>query len=450
MALFSRGPKANDSEAHVDDDTAGEATTDAAAGASAADEVAGGSAAGVADAAGSAVGAEGVAGASGSAAGAEGSGAEGAGDADAEGSDARATIAGDTVTDAAAVASTPATENAAEGAAGAVDGPAAADAPGDTVPQVGISTTSYGGFGADTTAEALPSEPAAAAEPTGEAPPPHESLPGLPDNVVLRAALAALGADPEPTEILNVARQLLQGTVYLRVKGNAQELMAAGGELPLAIATRDEGQFVMLYSSGDALADAVRADGDTETSAMGQAAPAVLQYVLQGDFAGVMVDHASAPAAVVLPRALIERMFSEMDPQLTLKRLVTGPRTAETAAEIATAMTTAPLWIAVNRASEDDEWGVAESHTEAGERILPVFSHPLEVVALGRNDRPAPFAPAQLGHALRGDTGIDGVVLDPAGPWIRLSREDLAPVMALPDPAPAEQIADEDQVADDE
>jgi len=313
----------------------------------------------------------------------------------------------------------------------------------ESVPQVGISTTSYGGFGAD-----APAQPAAPA-PTGEPPAPEETIPGLPDNVVLRGTLAALNENPEPHEILGVARQLLQGNVYLRVKGNAQELMNAGEALPLAIATREEGQFVMLYSSGAALAAAVQADGDTETSAMGQPGPAVLQYVLQGDFAGVMVDHASAPAAVVLPRALIERMVSEWDPQSTLKKLVSGPRTDETVAQVAEALTTAPLWIAVNRASEDDDWGVAESRTDAGERILPVFSHPLEVVALGRNDRPMPFSPAQLGQALRGDEGIDGVVIDPVGPWLRLQRDQLSAVMALPEPETAQGIAEETEAEAD-
>lgn len=319
----------------------------------------------------------------------------------------------------------------------------------ESVPQVGISTSSYGGFGASAPADAA----APAVSPavlTGEAPPPSESIPGLPDNVVLRAALAALGENPEGHEILNVARQLLQGNAYLRVKGNAQELVGAGAELPLAIATRDDGQYVMVYSSGEALAAAVNADGDTATSAMGQASPAILQYVLQGQFAGIMVDHASAPASVVLPRALIERMFAEMDTTLTLKRLVTtSPRTPETTAEVAQALASVPLWIAVNRASEDDDWGVAESHTEQGERILPVFSHPLEVVALGRGDRPTPFAPAQLGAALRGDEGLSGVVVDPAGPWMRLDRADLGPVMALPEPDAEQQIADEgDEAAD--
>ncbi|GAA3764204.1 hypothetical protein GCM10022240_15660 [Microbacterium kribbense] len=322
----------------------------------------------------------------------------------------------------------------AAGDAAAAEATAAASVD-EEAPAVTISTTSYSGFGA------VPAT--AAPAPTGEAPEPVETIPGLPDNVVLRSALNVLAESPEGHEVLNVARQLLQGNVYLRVQGNAQELMDAGAELPLAIANRDDGQFVLVYSSGEALAAAVKADGDTETSAMGQPAPAALQYALQNNFAGVIVDHASAPAAVVLPRVLIERIFAEMDPALVLKQLVVGPRTSETAAAVAEALTAAPLWIAVNRESEEADWGVAESRTDVGDRVLPIFSHPLEVVALGRGDRPMPFTAAQLGSALRGDEGINGVVVDPAGPWIRLDRADLAPVLALPEPEPDEQIEDE-------
>jgi hypothetical protein len=305
--------------------------------------------------------------------------------------------------------------------------PEPAPTPDEVHPQVGISTSSFGGFGSTQAPEA----PAVAAPSTGEAPPPTETLPGLPDNVLLRDALAALGPDPEAPAILNVARQLLQGNVYLRVQGDAQALLSAGEDLPLAVASRDDGQFVMLFSGGAGLAAAVTADGDTQTSAMGQEAGAVLQYVLRGDFAGVVIDQASAPAAAVLPRALIERAVEEMDPEQTIKHLLAGPRTDATAAEVVQAMTEKNVWIAVNRASEGDAWGVAESRTAEGDRTLEVFSHPLEVVALGRGDQPMPFTAAQLGSALAGDDGISGVVIDPAGPWIRLTRSDLAPIVAL-------------------
>jgi hypothetical protein len=50
---------------------------------------------------------------------------------------------------------------------------------------------------------------------------------------------------------------------------------------------------------------------------------------------------------------------------------------------------------------------------------------------MGRGDNAAPITAAQLSRALASDEGITGVVVDPAGPWIRLTRDDLGPVLDL-------------------
>ena len=74
---------------------------------------------------------------------------------------------------------------------------------------------------------------------------------------------------------------------------------------------------------------------------------------------------------------------------------------------------------------------MAESRTATGERFLEVFSHPLELLALGRGDQAVPLQKEQLAKALAGDDGLTGLLVDPAGPWIRLNRQDLAGVLAL-------------------
>lgn len=314
-------------------------------------------------------------------------------------------------------------------------------------PQVGISMSSFGGLGAPSVvrdqafappadgptppAADAPASPTPLSRPAAEAPPAQETIPGLSDNVLLRDALAALTDDPQPLALMNVARQLLQGQVFLRVKGDARALLAEDKEIPLAVATREGAQFVLVYSSGSALQAAVRSDGDVDTSAMAQSVILVMRHALGGPYEGVIIDHASGPATAVLPNALLQRALDDIDENVVVKSLLAGERTAATPGEVALALTEAQLWIAVNRASEQDAWGVAESRTADGDRHLEVFSHPLEVVALGRGDQPMPFTPAQLGSALAGDEGLNGVIVDPAGPWIRLSRADLAPVAAL-------------------
>ncbi|MDE0547461.1 SseB family protein [Microbacterium sp. C7(2022)] len=302
---------------------------------------------------------------------------------------------------------------------------------------VGISMSSFGGFGSTS----APAVPAAQATPTpgpGQhvakppapetAPAQTETIPGLRDNVLVRAALADVSAPAQSAEVLNVVRQMLQGHLFLRVKGDARALIAEGKPLPLAMATLGEKNYALAYSSGAALQESVKADGDTGTSAMGQPVLAVIRHVLAGTYAGLIIDHASGQARVTLPRDLLEKVTEQLDEKMTIKSLLAAPRTDETAPAVAAALGTVPLWVAIGKTA-DDRPGVAEGRAADGSRYLEVYSHPLEVAAVGRGDRSAPITGEQLAAALNGDEGLSGVVVDPAGPWIRLSREQLAPLL---------------------
>ena len=52
---------------------------------------------------------------------------------------------------------------------------------------------------------------------------------------------------------------------------------------------------------------------------------------------------------------------------------------------------------------------------------------------MGRGDSPLPLTTAQLATTLASEPALTGIVLDPAGPWIELDRDDLAVVLALAD-----------------
>ncbi len=329
----------------------------------------------------------------------------------------------------------PAGPTDADASADADANPGAGGATSGDAPAVNISMSSFRGVGA---APADPNEPPVAARPSArqpgpaEAPVGGESIPGLRDNALLGDALGQLTDPPENAGLLNVARQLLQGHVFLRVKGDARALLAEGKDLPLAVASRGDEQLVIAYSGGLPLRKSVEADGDNDTSAMGQPIMALLRHTLAGPYGGIVVDPMSAPARAVLPRPLLERMVEQADPQLTIKTALSTPRSEETPAEVVNAiLTEVPLWIAVNRTEEGGPVGVAESRSASGERYLEVFSHPLELLALGRGDQPLPLKAEQLAKALAGDEGLTGLLVDPAGPWIRLTRADLAPVIAL-------------------
>lgn len=318
-----------------------------------------------------------------------------------------------------------------------------------TAASVGITVSAFRGAGAPPVAPApavpaprtaAPAVPAAGpartrAMPPAEAPVPAQSVPGLRDNVLLRDALAALSVEPTPAEQLNVARQLMQSHVLLRVQGDARTLLSESKPLPLATTIIGERRFVLGYSSGAAVQASYLIDHDANTSVMGQPVLAVMRSVIDGGFDGIILDPASAPARVMLSRDLIERALAAAREPLAVKTLLAEPRSAQTSVRVATALLDAPLWVAVAQAPGVDggppRMGVAEARTPDGRRLLEIFSHPLEVVALGRQDRPLPFTAAQLARALRGQPELNGVIVDPGGPWIELSRDDLAPVLAL-------------------
>jgi hypothetical protein len=264
------------------------------------------------------------------------------------------------------------------------------------------------------------------------APEQTETVPGLRDNVLLRAALGRVGDAPASQALLDVTRQLLQGHVFLRVKGDARTLLAEGKGLPLAVATAGERSFALVFSSGAALQASLKADGDTDTSAMGQPVLTVLRHVFESSYDGIIIDPASSPSRAVLPKELLQRAVDQADPQLTVKTLLAAERTPEVNGKVAEALTRVPLWVAVGTA-EGGVPGLAEARDADGARYLEVYSHPLEVAVMGRGDNAAPITGAQLSRAVRGDTAITGVVVDPAGPWIRLTRDELGPVLALTD-----------------
>ncbi|WP_106816719.1 SseB family protein [Microbacterium timonense] len=343
-------------------------------------------------------------------------------------------------TDAAAASPAARSESSAAGESEADAAPTGAEA----VPDVSISVSSFGGLGVSPSTQAPASSPRAEPEAVPPGPQPRlgvrewmrtapaqtETLPGLRDNVLLRAALGRVGDAPPNQALLDVARQLLQGHVFLRVKGDAKTLLAEGKGLPLAVATAGERTFALVYSSGAALQASLQADGDADTSAMAQPVLTVLRHVFGSSYDGIILDPASAPSRAVLPKELLQRAVEQADPQLTIKTLLAAERTPQVTADVAQALTHAPLWVAVGTA-EGGARGLAEGRTPDGSRYLEIYSHPLEVAVMRRGDNAAPITGDQLARALRADEGISGVVVDPAGPWLRLTREDLAPVLAL-------------------
>lgn len=284
--------------------------------------------------------------------------------------------------------------------------------------------------------------------PLAPAAPPNnlETVKGLRDNTLVRDALAALPEKPTPQQLLGVARQVMQGHLFLRVTGDVREQVQEDGRatLQFGVARSGDKSYMLVFSSGKALRDAVQTDNNTQTSAVAQPVPMILSHMLDNDFDGLIIDNASGAHRIVLPRDVLERAKTQADPEMRVKSALAQPRDAETPKKIAAILAERPpLWVAVAPSPQDEEkMGIAEARLANGTRLLQVYSHPLEVVAQGRSERALPFSVAKIAKVLVDNPAVGGVLLDPAGPLITLTREELEPVLALADEAEAEGAAE--------
>ncbi|MFF1540861.1 SseB family protein [Microbacterium sp. NPDC058269] len=333
-------------------------------------------------------------------------------------------------------------------------------------PSIGISVQAFRGVGAEAGPEvALPAAeglPASDAQPVAAAPaapptpprpaaqpetpqerrlplasalPPEqtETVAGMKDNVLLREALTEIETGATNDQLLGVMRQALQGHLYIRVNGDARAQISEGKALSVAVVRDSEDrQFMLAFSSARAVRDSVQLEADpSATSAVAQPVTSVLQQVVSGDFAGLIVDNASAPHRVVFPTELLQKTLEQADVDMTVKSILAAPREQDSVFKVGEALATTRMWVAVNDGSGGGPVGIAEAQTTDGRRFLQLFSHPLEVIALGRGDRPLPFAPEQLAKVLTSHTDIAGVIVDSAGPSIVVERNALTPVLVL-------------------
>lgn len=343
--------------------------------------------------------------------------------------------------------------------------PAAGDGGhGEPAPAISISVQAFRGVGAQAGPEvSLPVDPAAETTRGGGRPAPHprpaagvpviaqeggarprlplapamppeqtHTVEGLTDNVLLRTALAELEEGATNEQLLGVMRQSLQGHLYLRVHGDAREQISSGKPLSVGVVRDGDRSFMLAYSSGAALRASVQGTEDAaSTSAVAQPATAVYQQVVAGGFTGIIIDNSSAPHRAVFPTELLKRALEQGDAEMSVKTLLAGPRDESTPVRVAEALARTRSWVAINDGGNGQPVGIAEARTADGRRFLQLFSHPLEVVVLGRKDQAMPFEPEQLAKVLTEHPEIEGVLVDVAGPSIAIDRADLSAVMVI-------------------
>ncbi len=165
-----------------------------------------------------------------------------------------------------------------------------------------------------------------------------------------------------------------------------------------------------------AIRASVEADGDRDTSAMAQPVLALLRHIISGPYGGMVLNPAAPNGRAVLPKALLERMVEEVDPDLRIKTALCGERTDATASAVVDAVVAdAPMWIAVNQTEEGGPMGVAESRSATGERYLSRSSPTPSSCSLSAAAiSPSPSARSSSRRRWPRMPGSTGILVDPA------------------------------------
>ena len=273
-----------------------------------------------------------------------------------------------------------------------------------------------------------------------EPPPAVEVVPGMPDNVLLVAALQQLEHEPTPADMLGILRQSLQGNLFVRMKGD--HLMQRMAGEPYELAYIDDGKhlFSTAYSSAAAVRDALLAWGSDPADNYVAQMPVrdVYRYVSAGPFAGLVLDDSSTPIPVTVPTGYIDEALDDSDLSFALKSLIAAPRDEHSEARVADALPSSWLWVAVRDENGSGDFVLADVAMPDGNHYLLLFSHPFEVLSVPwemRQDhftiaKPMQFSFEQAREVLQQNPRMTGVLVDPAGPMIAIRREVLDAVAA--------------------
>lgn len=252
------------------------------------------------------------------------------------------------------------------------------------------------------------------------------------DNFVLRAALTEVTATPTRAQLVAVCRQLLQGDLILTANGDFLDQFIRRDNPHIGLVVEGGRKLLAAFSTQETFDQLRASQGNPhETYSVTKKAAEVLDQVISGGFDGLVVDQASAPHRVSIPTQVIQSLLAEAEPNFTIKTLLAAPRDAETIASLVEALTTTNTW-AGGHESDAGQIALAQIENPDGSgNYLLLFSHPWEVTVLGNSDRPLVMAPKDLARTLAAQPEIAGVIIDPAGPSIAVSRKALERVVAL-------------------
>lgn len=246
----------------------------------------------------------------------------------------------------------------------------------------------------------------------------------LVDNVPLRRAVEAFAAKSEQSTYLDVLRALLQGDVLFDITGSTTTMtedgssIAAGSRFGIRGGTGPDGERALFVFTRQEEAQRFQKDA-TPAQTLGQPASSVLEYAAKEGYAWLYVDPAGPTCAIRISEADFILRNPHND---AVKAALAGSRQ-----DVVDALARGgQLFYAITEHPD----GSVEVNTTTGPGDAPVrlaFTSPAEVVVSAPG---AAWVAVDLRRVVEESLAppFQGLVINPAMPWIGLYPDELAEV----------------------
>lgn len=245
------------------------------------------------------------------------------------------------------------------------------------------------------------------------------------DNAAVRHSVGAFAAQPGPQNALEVLRRCMSGELLFDITGSdapvdgsfpaGARLQIRGGSGP------DGGRALFAFTRNEEIAR-MHPPG-TRTASMVTPAAGALEFARKNGDAWLYID----PAGPTCALAAHEMDFALRNPRNeplkeALVAFGAGRQTREGVLEVLRG--DGPLLVAVDDRSVPGKVGIRSTSGPDRSPALLAFTSAPEVAAFNSADAVAALTVRAVLDKMRAG-GYGGLVIDPLGPWIALSRDDL-------------------------
>ena len=256
----------------------------------------------------------------------------------------------------------------------------------------------------------------------------------LVDNVTLRTAVAAFAAAPDQATYLEVVRNCFQGDLLLDATGSTITMtddgsaMAKGSILHFREGAGPDGGKALLAFTRQEEAAKVHAGEEVEVQTLGQPAAGLIEFAKSQGYEWVYIDPSGPTCAIGLKD--IDFVLRNKRNDAVKTAIATGDPNA-----VVDALALGGVLLYAVAESPDSSVQVRTSVSPSGEPVRLAFTSAAEVTARDSTDA---FGTIDM-HRLIDDAleePFTALVINPAGPWMALNREQLLDIQSRLPAAP--------------